>query len=237
MTNAIIYARFSPRPKAQVEKTDSLEKQEDLCREYCKDKEYHVVRVFCDPDRGGADENRPGVWAAVDAIKRNWVLVALDDARIARDRWLSLHLRREIASKQARIEVVNGTNGDSIEDEMTRDLQGLIDQYERRKTGFRTKQAMLRHQRMGRIMSKSLPYGYRTAPDSPLHDISGLPTAMVEDQDEQANIAKMQVLRCQGLGYKAIGIRMDKEGFHSRSAARWYASTVRTILIREGLSD
>ena len=61
MTQAVIYARFSPRPDAQD--CDSVEKQRDRCRSYCKAHGYDVIAEKDDEDMsGGRADNRAGVW-------------------------------------------------------------------------------------------------------------------------------------------------------------------------------
>ena len=60
MTQAVIYARFSPRPDAQ--ECDSVAKQRERCRAYCQAHGYDVIAEKHDEDMsGGRADNRPGL--------------------------------------------------------------------------------------------------------------------------------------------------------------------------------
>ena len=83
--NAVLYARFSPRPGA--EKCESVEKQLDCCRSYCKGHDYTVMSEHFDKDiSGGRMDDRPGFQEAVAAACRHKVvLVVYKLDRLARN--------------------------------------------------------------------------------------------------------------------------------------------------------
>ncbi len=83
-TIAVCYARFSPRPTP--EDCDSVEKQLDRTRAYCKGHGYEVFAEYHDKDlSGGRADNRPGLQKAIAAAcKRQAVLVVYSLSRLAR---------------------------------------------------------------------------------------------------------------------------------------------------------
>jgi len=60
MPQAVLYARFSPRPNA--EECDSAKKQLERCRPYSEGRGYTVIAEHKDEDLSGARaDNRPGL--------------------------------------------------------------------------------------------------------------------------------------------------------------------------------
>ncbi len=117
-TKVTCYARFSPRPDAAT--SESNDTQRDLCRAYATKQGWEIVAEFADAALSGKDHERPGLWAAMDALKRGMVLLVLKMDRLARDVYLSHTLDREILAKGARlVSVMNeGTWEDRPEDKL-----------------------------------------------------------------------------------------------------------------------
>ena len=64
MPEAVLYARFSPRPSP--DECDSVEKQLERCRAYAAGHGYTVVAEHSDKDlSGGRADNRPGLQDAI----------------------------------------------------------------------------------------------------------------------------------------------------------------------------
>lgn len=227
---AIIYTRFSPRRNA--DKSESIETQLDYCREYCHSHNYEIAGEFEDRAMSGADENRPGLWNAIDALKRGYVLIAYKLDRLARDVYLSECIRRAVAKRGATIEIVTGCeNGDSPEQEMIRKILQVFAEYERKVIAARTKAAMLRHQKQGRRMSDLTPYGWTRDPNNP--------ALMIENETEQTVINQIHDWYAQGDGYREIARKLETQGVPSRtsprwngSGAKWHHGTVKRILNR-----
>lgn len=53
-----------------------------------------------------------------------------------------------------------------------------------------------------------------------------------ELQDEQTTLDRIHSLHASGLNYEAIARRLNDEGIKTRSQGKWFAATVRRILIR-----
>jgi DNA invertase Pin-like site-specific DNA recombinase len=163
---------FSPRRHA--EECDSIETQLDLCRAYCRRKGYHVAGEHEDRALSGSEEDRPGLWAAIDALKRGDMLVADKLDRLARDVYLAELIQREAAKRGASIETVEGgANGDTPEQRMIRQVLQAFAEHERKVIAARTRAAILRHQAAGRRMSAQPPYGWTIDPDDPARLVRG----------------------------------------------------------------
>ena len=165
-SRAILYVRFSPRRNADT--CESCEMQLELCRAYCKRKGYEVAGEFEDRALSGGEEERPGLWAALEALKRGDVLLAYKLDRLARDVYLSELIQRETNKHGATVEAVEGgTNGDGPEQRMIRQILQAFAEYERKVIVARTKAAMLRHQAAGRRMSARIPFGWQIDQNDP----------------------------------------------------------------------
>ena len=81
----ILYARFSPRPDAA--ESESNDAQFDLCRAHAKRMGWTVAGEYQDAARSGDDEDRPGLWAALDALTKGEVFLGLVSWTGWRDRF------------------------------------------------------------------------------------------------------------------------------------------------------
>lgn len=220
MTNCVLYLRFSPRRNAAD--CESCEVQEHYCREYASKHGLAVKAVFRDEAQSGADEDRPGLWAAVEALGRGWVLLAWKRDRLARDVYLAEVIRRAVEKAGASIVAADGGgNGDSPEQVMIRQVLAAFSEYERRVIGLRTKYAMLRHQAAGRRMSAQPPYGWTC---------DG--ARLVPCDAERAAVLRAVELRAAGKGFRAIARTLRQEGHVSRGAV-WDHKTLRRVLDRQ----
>jgi DNA invertase Pin-like site-specific DNA recombinase len=219
---AVIYTRFSPRRNA--DDSESIETQLDLCRAYCRRNGLIAGPTFEDRAMSGSEEDRPGLWAAVNALKRGDVLLAYKHDRLARDVYLAELIQREADKRGATIVAVEGgANGASPEQRMIRQVLQAFAEYERKVIAARTRAAMLRHQASGRRMSAQPPYGWKVDPEDD--------SRLAKDQDEQAVIRRIVKLHAEGFGLREIARELDDEGIPAR-AGTWYHATIRTILDR-----
>ena len=219
---AVIYTRFSPRPDAAT--TESIETQLDLCRAFAAEHGWEIGGEYEDRGISGGDADRPGLWAAVESLKRGDVLLAYRRDRIARDVYLWAILQRALAKAHATVAVVvGGVNGDSPEDRMVLTILDAFDQYMREVGAARTKAAMLRHQATGRRMGSRIPYGWKADPADPAR--------IVEDAGEQLDMRVIRAFAESGLGVRAIVSKLTKNGVPCRGH-RWYPSLVERILAK-----
>ena len=138
---AIIYARFSPRRNA--EQCESIETQLDLCRDYCRKQGHEIIVEYDDRALSGSEEDRPGLWNAIEALKRDYVLVVYRLDRLARSMYLSYLIEQAVKKRGAKIVSIcgEGTWQDNPEDELVRRILQALAEYERKVIAARTKAA------------------------------------------------------------------------------------------------
>ena len=236
-TKVVSYQRFSDRRNA--DQCESNEAQRDFIKEFCDEKGWQIVESFSDERKSGRgkqnatnrDElDRPGLWAAVDAIKPGYTLVAWRPDRIARDVFLDELVRRQVEKAGGRVvTVLANVEGDTPEASMMRTILAAFSQYERDVISVRTSAAMQRHQANGRRMTsfRSVPYGFRPCP----RDL----TLMEEDPEEQAIIdVIIDMFRTKHPIKDIVRHLEDMETPTRAGNGIWYPQAVRRILKRAG---
>lgn len=222
--NAIIYARFSPRRNSDL--CESIETQFDLCHDYCVKNNYNIVSQFSDRVLSGADEDRPGLWSAVEELKRGYYLVVYRLDRLARSVYLSDIIERAVNKKGASVISIcgEGTWADGDEDWLVRKILQTLAEYERKVIAARTKAAMLRHQANGRRMSKEPPFGFAVDPDDT--------ASLIENITEQQQIERIIAMKESGLSLRAICRQLATDGIKCRDNDNWHHTTVKKIIER-----
>jgi DNA invertase Pin-like site-specific DNA recombinase len=226
MPQAVLYARFSPRPNA--EECDSVEKQLERCRAYSLGHGYTVVAEHHDKDLSGARaDNRPGLQSAISAAcKRKAVLVVYSLSRFARCTRDAIDLAASLSAAGADLAVIQeNVNTRSPMGRFVFILFSALAELEREQVAERTSTAMLRHQAKGRRMTRCdrCPYGWRPDPADP--------DRLIEDADEQATIRRIREERRNGRALREIARRLDLAAIECRGG-RWSHTTVRSVLAR-----
>ena len=175
----------------------------------------------------GHNKQRDGLWAAIAALKRGYVLVVRWHHRLAKDTQLAHYIRRSVRAKGATIEAVEGVNGEDPASMMQRKILEAFDEYERKMTCERTSAGMLRNQRNGQRMSAKVPYGTSRDPDDKAR--------LVENEAEQAVIERILALRADGLNYHAICRQLDADGTKPRSKKWRHSQSCSARHVRDGL--
>ena len=230
MKKAILYARFSPRRNG--DKSESIETQLEFCRDYCTKNKYEIVTEFQDKSISGADEDRPILWDAIEALKRGYSLIVYKFDRLARNAFLAYTIERQCNKKGAKIISAGGEG--TIEQSMTPEerlkigMLRLFAEYERNVIAARTKVAMLRHQANGRRMSNLTPFGFKRNPNNP--------ALLTSDSFEQNIISHIGNLRDSGQSYRGICRKLESESLPCRENNRWHHTTVKNILTRAGIA-
>lgn len=228
---AVLYARFSPRPDAA--ESESCETQLEQCRKYCAENQIEVSGAFQDRALSGSEEDRPGLWTAIDMLRRKGLLIVYRLDRLARNVYLMHCIEQAVAKRGARIISVCGEgNGSTPEDKLIRDILAALAEYQRKVAAARTKASMLRHQATGRRMSYKAPFGWREDPNSPLNS-RGRPSRLMADPEEQRVIQCIVALHEQGRTPRAICKALDASWVECRGG-KWYHKTVQKILKRAG---
>jgi DNA invertase Pin-like site-specific DNA recombinase len=227
MTQAVIYARFSPRPNA--EECDSVEKQRERCRSYCKAHGYDVIAEQDDEDMsGGRADNRPGLQAAIAlACKHNAVLVVYKLDRLARNTRDALDVLERLQKSKADLaSLVEQINSRSPMGKLFFTQLAAFAELEREQIRARTSAAMRSYQASGRRMTRAdrCPFGKEPNPlDS---------SQLIDCPEEQAALERIRQLRAEGKGAKAIVTALTAERFPCRGCG-WHLTTVRRLLARQ----
>ena len=232
----VLYARFSPRRNA--DESESIEAQLDFCRKWCEENNVEIAGEFADRALSGGDEERPELWAAIEALERGYVLVVYRLDRLARSVYLSNIIERTVHKKKASFLSISGegTWSDSDEDWLVRKILQTLAEYERKVIGARTKAAMLRHQANGRLMGSIPRYGFKLDPKDK--------RKVLKSQYEQVVINQIKRLDKKGLSLRQIAAELAKLGYKPRKVRRifkdkpvyvkgkWNPQTIRLILKR-----
>lgn len=219
----IIYTRFSPRPDAA--ESASCVNQERICRDFAAQKGYSVFAVFNDPDRSGADEYRPQLWAAIESLKKGDILLVYRRDRLARSVYLSEQINSMVRRKGGKIVAVNGdVEGDTAEAVLIRQIVSVMAEYERKIIGARTSDVLRAKQRAGIRVSKRTPYGWVADPSDD--------KKLVEDEHEQEVRRYILSLAEQGVSSRGIASRLNADGLRSRCGSEWRGSTIYAITKR-----
>lgn len=223
---AVLYARFSPRPNAA--ECDSIDRQFEDMREWCQREGYAVMYEFYDEARSGGSTDRPGMWDALHALKKGWVLIVRSFDRLYRDSTMGLYIiKTEIEKKGANVISITdgGASADSPDAKLVRGVLLLLAEYQREMIRAKTRAAMRRHQSRGRIMSSKIPYGYiRDEKD---------PKRMKPYEPEQEVIRVMENLRTTDKSLRAIAGHLNGKNIKSKEGSLWHHYQVKRILERE----
>lgn len=218
MKQAIIYCRFSPRPNA--EECTSNEHQERRCREYCRRKGYHVVRVFQDDAVSGGVLDRPKLSEAIDSLHAGHVLVVDNSDRLARDMLVSLTIRHQVDRAGAKVEFADGSpDSTTAEGELMQNILAAFAAYERRRIRERTAAGLARKQAAGEWLGRP-PIGFRLDRNT---------RSLVEDEKEQHAIEWIAGYAMKGLPATKIAALVTRE-FGPCRGKPWTAKTVRKIV-------
>lgn len=231
---AILYARFSPRPKA--DECESCDVQLRDLRRWCREHGITIEAEERDDALSGADAERPGLVRALAAAKRGRVVLCRSFDRISRDSHHLLGVALDLARRGVQLESITQGRYDPNDDEfeLLFTILAGVAQYQRKKIKRATQAKMLEHQAGGRRMSKQPPFGWELDPDSApvMRDgVAGAPSGLRKNEKEQAVIARIIKEFDGGAGLPAIVQSLTKAKIPCR-AGRWHASTVRKILLR-----
>ena len=132
MTSAAIYTRVS---SARQAKDETIGSQLAALREHAAQSRLDVPGewVFADEGHSGATLVRPGLEALRDLAAQGCLDVALvySPDRLARKFAYQALLIEELARRGCRVEFVKGPRGDSPEDQLLVQFQGIFAEYER----------------------------------------------------------------------------------------------------------
>jgi site-specific DNA recombinase len=182
MTSAAIYARVS---SARQKKDQTIGSQTAALREHAASNRLEVPPewVFEDEGHSGATLVRPGLEALRDLAAQGCLDVVLvySPDRLARKFAYQALLIEEFARCGVRVEfVTNGARGDSPEDQLLVQFQGMFAEYEKAQLMERYRRGKAHRARTGSVnVLSGAPFGYRYVRKT---DLAGAAYQIAEDE-------------------------------------------------------
>ena len=166
MTSAAIYARVS---SARQKKDQTIGSQTAALREHARQlgAELPEEWVFEDEGHSGATLVRPALEALRDLAAQGCIDVVLvySPDRLARKFACQALLIEEFARAGVRVEFVRGPRGDSPEDQLMVQFQGMFAEYEKAQLMERYRRGKAYRARTGSVnVLSGAPFGYRYDP-------------------------------------------------------------------------
>jgi len=163
---------------------------------------------------------RPGLLAALDALKRGDVLVVAKRDRLGRDLLNVAMTERLVQRKGARIVSAagEGTDGNSPGDIAMRQMSDVFAQLERAHISARTK-AALQAKRARGYRAGTVPFGY-------VADATG---KLSTHDGEQRVLSLVRDLRSAGFTLQAIADELNVQGYSTRKGTAWRHQYVRAL--------
>ncbi len=222
MKQAIIYCRFSPRPDADESKSNK--KQLERCVKYIELKGYLSHGSYCDNAISGKVLNRPGLNAAIEALKPGVILVVDTRDRLARDMLVSLTIHQQVKERGATIEVADGSpSRDTPEGNLMANILDAFAQYERERFARRTRAGLAKKRKNGDWLGKP-PIGWKYDKET---------KRLVIHKKEQLAITEIMRLHKQGSSSVEITNWLTYCFSIAYRGKPWSARTVRKIIARE----
>ena len=226
---AAIYARVSTE---RQEKEQTVDSQLDALYRAAREGGYEVApsHVFVDERRSGAHLDRPGLDRLRDLASEGTfeaVLVASPD-RLARHYAYQVLVMEELQRTGCEVVFLNHAFGETPEERMLLQIQGVFAEYERALIKERSRRGRLFAAKQGRVNWSHAPYGYRL-----IYKTESAPQKLVVDETE-AEVVRQIFRWCveDRLTCYAIEKLLREQGVPTREgrALGWYQSTVGDIL-------
>jgi site-specific DNA recombinase len=226
---AAIYARVS---SDRQKENQTITSQTAALKEYAASHDYIVPAewVFEDEGYSGATLIRPGLEALRDLIAQGQIEAALvySPDRLSRKYAYQVVLAEEFARCGVSLVFLKSPSGETAEDQLLVQFQGMIAEYERAQIAERSRRGKRYRAQQGVVnVLSGAPYGYRYVKKSDHAE------AYYEVIDAEAEIVRMmfELYATQGLSINAIARLLNERRVPTRTAkTRWERSTVWGIL-------
>ena len=219
MSKTIAYLRVSTQD--QAESGLGIEGQLQAIRDTFGEPDL----IFTDEGISGSSkpENRPGLSAALQALKRGDRLVVADVDRLARWFDLCFHLKYDL--EQNRKVALLDAEGILEEGRERLHLRAMFAEMERQKAIERTTRALRFKKAKGeKLGGKHAPFGWRL-------DVDGV--HLIEDPQEQQIIQDIVKLQRRGWSLRQIGTALEERGIKTKTGkTAWNPKTVSALLKR-----
>lgn len=212
---------------SQVRDQESLPRQEQRIRDYCKLRGLTEPLIIADEGVSVFKENRQGFQKLVDLCKQNRVetLIIYDLSRLSRSVRTTLAFIEDLIQKQG-IEFVSlcqNIETNTPHGKAFIALLSVFNQLYRDEIAYKTKLALHHKKMKGEKYSGEVPYGF-------VADENG---NLTRDRHEQTLIEKIQHLHSQGLSSRQIASVLEREGIRTKKGkSHWHPQTVLNLIRR-----
>jgi site-specific DNA recombinase len=224
-----IYARVSSE---QQREENTIASQTASLIEFAQAHDLEVPKewVFEDDGYSGATLERPGLERVRDLAAEGQIQVVLAYApdRLSRKYAYQILLIEEFARHGVETLFVKAPQGDSAEDQLLVQFQGMIAEYERAQILERSRRGKRYRAHSGEVSVMSgAPYGYRY-----IRKTDETPAAYRVHEAEAGVVRRVyEMYTVEGLSIGEITRRINAEGIPTRKvSARWERSTVWAVL-------
>jgi len=229
MRMAAIYARVSSE---QQREENTVASQTASLIEFARSHDLEVpdTWVFEDEGYSGATLERPGLEKVRDLAAEGQIQAVLVYApdRLSRKYAYQILLIEEFARHGVETLFVKAPQGDSAEDQLLVQFQGMIAEYERAQILERSRRGKRHRAHRGEVSVMSgAPYGYRY-----LRKTDEAPAAYIIEENEARVVKRVyEMYTVEGLSIGEITRRLNRDGVPTRKRnARWERSTVWAML-------
>src|SRR5882762_5278033 len=228
MRMAAIYARVSSE---QQREENTIASQTASLIEFAKSHDLEVPKewVFEDEGYSGATLERPGLERVRDLAAEGQIQVVLaySPDRLSRKYAYQILVIEEFAHHGVETVFVKSPQGDSAEDQLLVQFQGMIAEYERAQILERSRRGKRHRAQAGEVSVMSgAPYGYRY-----IRKTDEVPAAYVVDEAETRVVRRVyEMYTVEGLSIGEITRRLNTEVVPARKASRWERSVVWGVL-------
>ena len=223
-----LYARVSTGAQA---KNDTVESQLAALRKFSDQHGYSFSEndVFVDEGYSGSTLVRPSLEnlrdLAQEGVYRKVIVHSPD--RLARSYAYQFILLEELRSNGCLVEFINNPGGDSPEEQLLVQMQGMIAEYERAKIHERTRRGKLHKMRNGEFLHGIRVFGYdyvRRTGETPAH---------YKINSDEAEIVKwiFETYLNEKLSLRGVAMELGRRGVSTaRGGSKWDPATIRGML-------
>ena len=228
MRMAAIYARVSSE---QQREENTIASQTASLIEFAKSHDLEVPKEWVLEDEGysGATLERPGLERVRDLAAEGQIqtVLAYSPDRLSRKYAYQILLIEEFARHGVETRFVKSPQGDSAEDQLLVQFQGMIAEYERAQIMERSRRGKRHRAQLGEVsVLSNAPYGYRY-----MRKTDEAPAAYIIDESEARVVRRVyEMYTVEGLSIGEITRRLNTERISTRKASRWERSVVWALL-------
>src|ERR1700752_4839414 len=228
MRMAAIYARVSSQ---QQREENTIASQTASLIEFAQRHDLEVPKEWVVEDEGysGATLERPGLEHVRDLAAEGQIQVVLaySPDRLSRKYAYQILLIEEFARHGVETLFVKSPQGDSAEDQLLVQFQGMIAEYERAQILERSRRGKRHRAHSGEVsVLSNAPYGYHY-----VRKTDETPAAFLVDEAEARVVRRVyELYTVEGFSIAEIARCLNSEGVPTRKASRWERSVVWAML-------